>query len=282
MPISRLQVFMVTQNSPDVNLADDVASRLQQLQNGFATARALPGHAAAPLAAPGTLLTVYLAPEYFFRKYCQQAKTSRVISAYTEDDKDAATAAMQLFSQQTSSLLMAGSVFWVPSALGGWQVRNTIFIYYRGVLVLTYDKRNDCAELRDWELELPYRFVPGNTRGTFAVDGLNCGVETCVDHQVGQLRRREGLDNLDLQFVISNTTTIHRTSVAAHGRGYIIHCNAGIFGTNVYQNPFDGDGSIGAPQRSADARLQHAFFDLPWPANPVAPQAGSGKLNVRQ
>jgi predicted amidohydrolase len=279
MPITRIRVMMMTQDSPIVNVPDDIPSRVQQLQNGFATARGfmpvpvvLPGVVPAPPPPPGDLLRIYLAPEYFFRKNWQQTQAAKAISAYSEAEKTAVANHLQQFSRQLGgSLVIAGSVFWVPAALGSWQIRNTVLIYYNGNLLLEYDKRNDCGELRPWELGLPYRFIPGATPGMFNVQGLSCGVETCVDHEVGQLRRQDGQNNLDLQIIVSNTVTVKPTSVAVQPRGYILHCNAGQFGTNVYQNPFDTDGRITAPQRQADAQLRHAHFDLPWPAAPPLP-----------
>ncbi len=285
---------MMTQDSPDRNdLADDLNSRFQQLQNGFQTAEALGapppppiGVAPVPPPPPGTVLKIYLAPEYFFRKRCQRCQQNGIVSAYSEPEKNRVRGFLRDFSGRGGGcLVIAGSVFWLPAAVGpaifgNRPVRNTMFVYYKRQLLLEYDKRNDCGELRGFEVDMDYTFAPGATSGTFVVEGLNCGVETCVDHAFGQLRRRDGQQNLDLQFVVSNKVTLKGSSIAVQGRGYVVHCNAGQFGANVHHNPFDDNGRINAPQRQADAYQRHAWFDLPWPATPPQPVGGVGGLRI--
>jgi hypothetical protein len=266
---------MITQNSNKVNVPDNIRSRAAQLQSGFAIARNL-GPPVAPAfvqqgvipAPPPRLLKIFIAPEYFFRKHQKRSELSGKTTAYSEEDKNYATNAMQHLSRQAAGcLVIGGSVFWTPPSIGKFKpIRHTIFVYFDGQLLLEYDKRNDCGELWDFELSRGYKFMAGAKRGTFAVDGLNCGLETCLDHELGQLKN-DAVRNLDLQIVISNTVAIRPSNIVAKVQGYILHCNAIIGGASVYR-PFDVGNRITDPMlRWADVNISNAFFDLPWPAN---------------
>ena len=87
----------------------------------------------------------------------------------------------------------------------------------------------------------------------------------------------------ELKGFITNTVTIHISSVRAQPRGYILHCNAGPFGCRVYQNPFDQSGNVdGTTPGAGYASAQNGrvgLFDLPWPAAPV-PVQGNAPLRV--
>jgi predicted amidohydrolase len=267
---------MITQNSNKLNAPDNIRSRVVQLQNGLAVARGLGPPVAPPFfqqgivpAPPPRLLRIYLAPEYFFRKHHKRSESSGKLTAYTEEDKNYATNAMQHLSRQAGGcLVIGGSVFWTPPVLGNFKpIRHTLFVFYDGQLLLEYDKRNDCGELWDFELSKGYRFMPGSRMGTFVVEGLNCGLETCVDHELGQLKN-DAVRNLDLQIVISNTVTIRPSNIVAKRQGYVLHCNAIVGGASIYRYPFDaGTCILDQPLRWADLNSSNAFFDLPWPAN---------------
>jgi len=294
MPIQRLKIRMITQDSPAFAGADYVAARLRQLNDGFDAADALRPILPVPIGPNGIplpptipqhdILNVYCAPEYFFRKQYDRSRNLKAGTAYTEQEKDTIKAALVQRSKRGPGgcLVMAGSIFWVVAGTGGWEVRNTVYVLHNGAQLLEYDKRHDCGELQTFEkigTGGMYAFRPGVTQGTFNIAGLNCGVETCVDHDSGQLARKDKLTSLDLQFVLSNTVLIRRTSIAVHGRGYVVHCNAGPFGTRVYQNPFVDGGDIGPPLRGADGMMRHAFFDIPFPAAP-AQVATAPKINM--
>src|SRR5690606_9878861 len=105
-------------------------------------------------------------------------------------------------------------VLWIDSTTGSVFVRHSMFVFLNGTLIHTYEKKNDCNELQQFERAptMPLVFQPGVTAGLFATQGLSCGLETCVDHDLGQLRQ-DGAIDLDLQIVLSNTVTIRTSSV---------------------------------------------------------------------
>lgn len=267
---------MITQNSNKLSAPDNIRSRVVQLQSGLATARAFGPPVPPPFiqpntipAAPPRILKIYLAPEYLFRKHYKRSEGSGKITAYSQEEKDYAVNALQHMSRQGGGcLVIGGSVFWTPPALGNFKpIRHTIYVFYDGQLLLEYDKRNDCGELWDFELSRGYKFMPGARLGAFAVDGLNCGIETCVDHGLGQLKN-DAVRNLDLQFIVSNTVTVKPAFIVAKRQGYVLHCNAIVGGAAIYRYPFDaGTRILGPPLCWGDVHGSNAFFDLPWPAN---------------
>lgn len=288
MPTNRLLVGMFSQNSPEEGIADDVQSRIAQLRQGIQAAFDLaltwpppppprmPGAPPPPppLPLPGKTLRIFLAPEYFFRKNINRCRQARASTAYSEQEMNIIRSNLQSLSRSYHNfLLIGGSVFWAESISFTVFIRHSVFVFHSGHLLKEYEKKNDCGELKDFET-VPnqwHLFKPGRVDGMFTCSDLNCGIETCLDHDKAQLRQ-DGASDLDLQFVVSNTVTIRPSSVRTNGLGYVLHCNAGNFGCKIYQNPFDpsgevGRGTPGVGYASAN-NIRLALFSLPWPARP--------------
>ena len=289
MPVNRLIVGMLTQDSPARGAPDGVNDRINQLRAGMREAfqlipappplPAAPGAAAPPAEPPGSTLRIFLAPEYFFRKNVERCRQAEASTAYTTAEKNAICTALQGMSRELDNLLIiGGSILWRDDSLGSAMarnsatVRNSLPIYYAGTLIHTYDKRNACRELYDFEdwPKLPYAFKTGAVPGVFDCATLSCGIETCLDHEKGQLKG-EGVRDRDLHFIVSNTVTLSSDNVVAQPQGYVLHCNAGAGGGKVYQRPFGLDnGRIDRTDHeratASTNNLSVSIFHLPWPA----------------
>lgn len=303
MPPTELHVGMMRQNSPLTIGADDVNTRLHQLRQGMREAFALPLPAPPvppppplnvpppvfdgvnpPLPPPppvqARILRIFMAPEYFFRKNWANCQHNNILTAYTAAEKNTIYAALARLSRPNQNfLLIGGSILWHDNyPMNMPIIRHSVPIFYSGQLVCDYEKKNDCAELQPFEVQVDnrnFRFSPGRTSGYFLCDGLRCGIETCVDHGCRQLRR-DRHDALDLHFIVSNSVTVQRQNAAAHARGYIIQADAANFGLKVYHDPFDWNNQIGAANRSNNLNLTRALFRLAWPAPILAPLGNPG------
>ncbi|WP_425261085.1 hypothetical protein ACPOLB_09435 [Rubrivivax sp. RP6-9] len=234
---------------------DSVAHRLQDLSDAIDTAFDTIGPTVpVPVGAPALPLNIFVAPEYLFKKNDHRCKTGNQISSYTVDEKDQILAALgTLSASRPNFLLIGGSVFWYEALQKKhwWnkqprdEVHNTVAVFHDGNLLLSYDKMNDCGELSP---EIPAEakkqtFVRGLQHGLFTCDGLQCGVETCLDHDKGELHAAG--TNLDIHFVASNTVSVTASKVACGAGGLVIQANAcpprQAFGNNVYVHPFAWD-----------------------------------------
>ena len=278
MAVENLIVGMFTQNSPRCLLPDDPQARLNQLEQGMNTAFGL--LPAAANSAPDSTLRIFTVPEYFFRRDPTRSEQAKRSTAYSADEKNFLMHGLRNLSLTLPNLLIiGGSILWVDPEGGAVFVRNTVPVHHNGNRIHFYEKKNECGELEKFETvpQMPYVFKPGSRSGVFTCLGLRCGLETCMDHQIGQLRTEEQY-NLDLQFIIANTVTLETRNVQVQPRGYVIHCDVGAYGCNVYKNPFDAgrdrieqtDGERSAaftqPRKVGSYHQLHGLYYLPWPA----------------
>jgi hypothetical protein len=240
-----LLVGMYNVDGANRSPSDNWQMRLQELRIAMHQAFGLPVPNLYPPPAPPALgaapqplptLRIFLAPEYFFRKNWARSQAANFPTAYNEGEwfsiRDGLLQLSQLYQ---NLLLIGGSVFWLPESSGRLvkkalhveraPIRHSIVVAHAGNLVLIYDKKNDCMELQQFETNLYYRFMPGVMAGTFTCDGLQCGVETCLDHDMRQLAK-DGAANLDLQIIVSNTVLVKPQNVIANNTGFVLHCNA--------------------------------------------------------
>jgi hypothetical protein len=269
-----LLVGMCNLDGPIRIPSDNWQMRLQDLRNAMDQAFGLPVPnlysppaplALGPAPAPPPTLRIFLAPEYFFRKNRGRSQAASIPTTYTQGEWfGIQDGLLQLSQRYANLLLMGGSVFWLPESRGRLvkkalhieraPIRHSIVVAHAGNLLLIYDKKNDCNELYQFETNLYYQFMPGMVAGTFTCDGLQCGVETCVDHATGQLAK-DGAANLDLQIIVSNTVAVHTPNVVANNTGFVLHCNANSsvltgVGTDVYYHPFTLVDKLGGGYRS--------------------------------
>jgi len=177
------------------------------------------------------------------------------LSAYSEADKDTLRAEFGRLSQKkTNFLLVPGSVFWkldiakkhVWSKKKQAEIRNTTFAYHDGNELFAYDKMNDCGELsaKIPEESKKCRFVAGLAFGVFDCDGLRVGLETCLDHDKGMLKKND--EKLDLHIISSNTVSYTPAHRSVKSGGYVLHANAlqQAFGCNIYGHPHGIDNNL--------------------------------------
>jgi len=177
------------------------------------------------------------------------------LSAYSEADKDTLRAEFGRLSQKkTNFLLVPGSVFWkldiakkhVWSKKKQAEIRNTTFAYHDGNELFAYDKMNDCGELsaKIPEESKKCRFVAGLAFGVFDCDGLRVGLETCLDHDKGMLKKND--EKLDLHIISSNTVSYTPAHRSVKSGGYVLHANElqQAFGCNIYGHPHGIDNNL--------------------------------------
>lgn len=236
---------------------DAIVQRIADLDAAIDTAfTTLAPTVPVPAGGPFTsTLWVFVAPEYMFKKNNQNCVASNTVSAYSEADKDALRAEFVRLSQaKPNFLLVPGSVFWkldiakkhLWSKKKKAEIRNTTFAYHDGNELFAYDKMNDCGELSP---EIPEeskkcRFVAGLSFGVFDCDGLRVGLETCLDHDKGMLKKND--EKLDLHVISSNTVSYTPAHRSVKAGGYVLHANAlqQAFGCSIYPHPHGIDNNL--------------------------------------
>lgn len=200
-------------------------------------------------------LWVFVAPEYMFKKNEQGCVAANAVSAYDEADKNTLrTEFARLSQKKTNFLLVPGSVFWKLDIAKKYlwskkkkpEIRNTTFAYHDGNELFAYDKMNDCGELsaKIPEESKKCRFVAGQSFGVFDCDGLRVGLETCLDHDKGMLKKND--EKLDLHVISSNTVSYTPAHRSVKAGGYVLHANAlqQAFGCSIYAPPHGLDSRL--------------------------------------
>jgi hypothetical protein len=220
----------------------------------------------------GEPLMIFLAPEYYFRKDRKRSEAAGVVSAYTAAEFKSVCEGLKTLSKTVKNfLVVGGSVFYVSDEKK-LTVRHSVPIYYNGDQITPlYDKRNDCVELAKYEVDLGYTWKPGDAKGTFKINTkntagqkvtLNCGIETCVDQDKGELQKTQ--KDLDLDIIVSNTVSF--TKPAAKATGYVLHCNASQTGVGpgnfVYKTPFKATDKVAATKTNDKELLGFWNLDL--------------------
>ena len=233
------------------NPNDDLGARIGELEQAIDTAfdTIAPG-VPAPAGGPHlSTLHVFVAPEYLFKRNFRDCAASNTITAYSEQDKDHILAELSRISQSRANfLLVPGSIFWhrilpkkhILARKKPPQIFNTTYAFHDGKCLFAYDKMNDCGELSH---EIPAEskkcsFVAGTTFGLFDCDDLRVGIETCLDHDKGMLKKNG--EQVDLHIIASNTVTFTTSHGVAKPTGFVLHANAIQIniGNQIYRHPF--------------------------------------------
>jgi hypothetical protein len=156
--------------------------------------------------------------------------------------------------------------------------RNTAFVLDRGERLFEYFKRTDFHEiLRADQLCDPIFFLRGARKGAFELhagnERLQCGIEICLDHNVGYLRHTTLMER-DLHFVTSAHVANIATNVMLKEDGYLVHASTKS-NIPVRANNGPGDGNIaGVYSYNNNAmnldRIDHRF----------APEPDYGELRI--
>jgi hypothetical protein len=145
-------------------------------------------------------------------------------------------------------------------------VRNETYLYLNGIRHAKYDKQTDAFESLSSPDDMV--FVPG-TRDECPVIGRHrFGVEICLDHSVGRLKRRN-VAGLHFHIVTSDATDNEVEYMAMGNQGYFLHASSDPNQTHVYHkdkagsiNVLLGDEYLGDVE--SDAGRLH-FWLLPLP-----------------
>jgi predicted amidohydrolase len=106
-------------------------------------------------------------------------------------------------------------------------VHNKVYVFYQGAQYFTYNKRDDANEI--FQSENPEGllvYVPGSRSGKFQFANLDFGIEICADHFTGVLKA-EGVTALDVQIVLSASTSFREENAVVVDGGYVLHADAG-------------------------------------------------------
>jgi hypothetical protein len=149
-------------------------------------------------------------------------------------------------------------------------VRNETYLDLNGFRHAKYNKQTDCFESLSSPDEMV--FVPG-TRDECPVIGKHrFGVEICLDHAVGRLKRRNPA-GLHFHILTSDYIDSEVAHMAMCDQGYFLHASSEPQETLVYQRDttgaikvLTGDEFIGGVDSDA-GRLR--FWLVPLPAVPA-------------
>lgn len=158
-------------------------------------------------------LDILVAPEYSF--YHERPQSER------EYKKQVHGLAKKTAGKKT--LLLPGTFVWYDEKDG---LHSTLPVIHDGRLLLEYDKKSDGGDEGYIAEKFGKKYVPGTGQGSFGWNGLNAGVEICVEHALGTLRReREGKNDLDLQFIVAAGETFREANVAVRDYGHVLYCD---------------------------------------------------------
>ncbi|WP_143101358.1 hypothetical protein [Stigmatella aurantiaca] len=111
-------------------------------------------------------------------------------------------------------------------------VRSTAYVFQGGYCKFKYNKQGDFHEVLGGSNHFAY--VPGVVNGVFKLDNISFGVEICLDHAIGFLRRNFP-GTVDIHVVMSATVLIDLANVKAGDGGHIIHADANPANSGVWK-----------------------------------------------
>jgi hypothetical protein len=125
--------------------------------------------------------------------------------------------------------IWAASVF--DGGPAGYVGRNTAYVLLDGNVLLKYNKRGDFHEVLVGDGTV---FVPGIFDGRFEVTTaeqpprtIQFGLEICLDHAVGVLRRTVvPKGRVDVQLITSAAVAVEPKHVAVKNQGYLVHASS--------------------------------------------------------
>jgi len=156
-------------------------------------------------------LDVLLAPEWF----CLPKE-----GLYNFEDFNFIKKTLEEKTRGRDILLIPGTIGWSD----GKFYRNTATMISNGKTEFVYSKRFSGGDRGlAWRNNLIWR--SGKKKGIFNWKGYRCGVEICADHPNQALLKKDGVKNLDLQFIISYGVRSYNISSAVSYGGYVLKCD---------------------------------------------------------
>jgi hypothetical protein len=102
--------------------------------------------------------------------------------------------------------------------------RNTAYVLHDGRVLLKYHKQGDFHEVLDTTGTTVY--IPGVLNGSFEVDGVRFGLEVCLDHNIGYLRKHPDGKEPHIHLIASASVSLDRHNVRVKEGGFVLHADA--------------------------------------------------------
>jgi hypothetical protein len=153
-------------------------------------------------------------------------------------------------------------------ALQGWtdanisMMSNMTYALLNGRVVFCYSKQGNFHEEQG---DVGLVFVPGGRSGVAEIEGLNFGLEICLDHNMGILSRqlRQG-KTLDVQIILSDFVYNNPGAVVVRDGGYVVHASTHPEQAGVWQK--NGTQLVKAPSLGTEkvwgTDLSHWLMDI--------------------
>ncbi|MFE8596303.1 carbon-nitrogen hydrolase family protein [Archangium violaceum] len=134
-------------------------------------------------------------------------------------------------------------------------VRNVALVFFDGELLFKYKKREEYKSGKqtgefspgDKKEHSAIKFFPGHRDGVFPLKlggtSITCGIEICMDHNVGELRYTESAKNLHLHFIVSDHVTNKPEHSAVKEGGYVVHASTDVDMVGVFDHSFNSAGT---------------------------------------
>ena len=119
---------------------------------------------------------------------------------------------------------LAANVEGLADGRKSYAAYNTCNVYLNGGVELHYNKHAGYQEVISQVSSVI--FSPGQTRGEFACDGFEFGLEICRDHHEGVLKSRADRRTFDVQVVLSANVEEVGGHLPLNDGGYFIHSSA--------------------------------------------------------
>jgi hypothetical protein len=121
-------------------------------------------------------------------------------------------------------------------------LKNTAFVFLDGKIVFKYNKMNDFHEALSGDGKLI--FCPGSKPGFTTINGIDVGLEICLDHAVGALQKSLTLANApSVHLHIVTSASVEWFPAMIKDNGYYIHASSERGNTAVAQWKVDASGS---------------------------------------
>jgi hypothetical protein len=140
-------------------------------------------------------------------------------------------------------------------------VRNVAYMFLAGRRIAKYDKQTDYSEaLNNSANEM--MFIPGTENECPVVGGRRYGLEICLDHDTGVLKRRN-LADLQFHVVMSDSVTTNTGQMAMAPGGYFLHASTNPSEACCYVRSNDGAGIMKlVPQSVTNGRGRIDFYGV--------------------
>lgn len=113
----------------------------------------------------------------------------------------------------------------VRNGAAKFQMQNTAYMLLHGQVVYAYHKHGNFGELEHSDADVV--FLPGINSGRVELEGVEFGIEICLDHNVGAARRlhRAKRAKPDVQIILSDYVDNAAANVIVKPGGYVVHAS---------------------------------------------------------